>query len=408
MRDRRAAPWWVFVLAVSFFVYFILLVYCDIVRPEDYGYDADFASGRMVLSNIAPDADSPALRAGLRAGDVIASADGMIIRNVGDWTIVDENVEFERPIHLTVQRGRETLDRTLALGRARWTYWQTEPGIVMLGVLGVQLVALGLAFVIVLKRPGDHLALLGAWSLATVAVYTIVPPYRFGAVWRSLPTVVGALMWAPHASNHAVAAVLFTFFASFPRRMVQSARVWAALWMPMGVALVLPMRDALRLIYRPAQATASPLQGPLLIGATVAYLLAGLTALVLNYRRLDEVNERRRVKVVVMGAVGGLLPGLLVVASYRLRSHANLSESIFASRTTSIGTMSLLLFPVSFAYAILRHRLFDISVMIRQGVRYAVARGVLVSVVPALALLLVIDVLMRGNQPLAITLQTRA
>jgi hypothetical protein len=81
------------------------------------------------------------------------------------------------------------------------------------------------------------------------------------------------------------------------------------------------------------------------------------------------------VKVLVIGAVGGLLPGLLVVATYRLRSHANFSLSIFASRATSFGTLTIMLFPASFAYAILRHRLFDIRMMIRQGVRYAVARG---------------------------------
>ena len=34
---------------------------------------------------------------------------------------------------------------------------------------------------------------------------------------------------------------------------------------------------------------------------------------------------------------------------------------------------------MSFAYAILRHRLLDISVMIRQGVQYALARHVLAS-----------------------------
>jgi len=405
---RRTARWWVYVAAAAFVAYFILLLYCDIRRPEDYGFEADFTSSRMVLSSVVADSESPAARAGLRPNDVIADADRRVIRTVADWTIVDDNVEFGRPIQLNVLRDGATVPMTLTLGRAPWGYWKTEPGIILLGVLGVQLVALGFALVIVLRRPDDGVALLGAWALATVAVYTIVPPYRIGVVWRSLPIVPGALLWAPYTSSHAVAAVLFTFFASFPRRMVHSARVWAALWAPMVLALIQPVRDAVLLIYRAEQATASPLHGQVLMAVTGAYTIAGLAALVLNYRRLDDVNERRRVKVLVIGAVGGLLPGLLVVASYRLRSHANLAASIFASRTTSLGTLTLLLFPASFAYAILRHRLFDVSVMIRQGVRYAVARGVLASVVPGLALLLVIDVLMRGRQPLAVILQTRA
>src|SRR5438132_70281 len=87
---RRTAPWWVFVLAAAFCGYFVLLVYCDIRRPEDYGYEADFATGRMVLSRISPNAAlSPAARAGLRGGDVIVAADGRTVRRVVGRTNVD-------------------------------------------------------------------------------------------------------------------------------------------------------------------------------------------------------------------------------------------------------------------------------------------------------------------------------
>src|SRR5205807_5262209 len=87
---------------------------------------------------------------------------------------------------------------------------------------------------------------------------------------------------------------------------------------------------------------------------------------------------------------------------------AEVAASIFASPMTVIGTMSLLVFPASLAYAVLRHRVFDIRILIRQGVRYAVARGALLSLVPMLAFLMVADVLVRGDHPLAVILQTRA
>jgi hypothetical protein len=49
-------------------------------------------------------------------------------------------------------------------------------------------------------------------------------------------------------------------------------------------------------------------------------------------------------------------------------------------------------------YAILRHRVFDIHVIVRLGLRYAAARGVLLAIVPAAALVLALDVLMHRNQ----------
>ena len=214
----RTAPWWVLTLAASFFAYFALLVYCDVWRPEDSGFEADYRANRMVLTRIAP--GSPAARAGLLPNDIIQFADGKAIHSVQDWTVVDVHVVFDRPIALGVGRGDRVLQTSLTLPRAPWSYWETGPGIFLLLTLSVQFLALLLALVIVLKRPDDAIARTGAWALATVGVFKIVLPGRIGAVWRELPGLVTVLLWIPHVSDFAVAAVLFTFFASFPRRMM--------------------------------------------------------------------------------------------------------------------------------------------------------------------------------------------
>jgi hypothetical protein len=67
----------------------------------------------------------------------------------------------------------------------------------------------------------------------------------------------------------------------------------------------------------------------------------------------------------------------------------------------------LLAFPASFAYSILRHRVFDVRVIIRQGVQHAMARGVLLSIVPLLGALLFVDVLIHSDESLAATLKAR-
>jgi len=167
---RRAAPWWVLGITATFVAYFAVLVYCDIDRPQDYGYHANFVGSRLVITGLAPDPRMPAARAGLLRDDVIVAADGRVIGSAGDWSIIDQNVEFGRPIHLTVERDGRTVDRPIVLHRADWSYWKTDPGILMLVVLAVQFAALAVAVVIVLKRPDDQVALLGAWALATAAV----------------------------------------------------------------------------------------------------------------------------------------------------------------------------------------------------------------------------------------------
>src|SRR5439155_4122158 len=75
---------------------------------------------------------------------------------------------------------------------------------------------------------------------------------------------------------------------------------------------------------------------------------------------------------------------------------SKLTAALYAA--ASVG---LLAFPVSFAYAILRHRLFDIRVMIRQGLQYAMARGLLLSLVPALGAILGLDLVLHSGLTLA-------
>jgi hypothetical protein len=121
---------------------------------------------------------------------------------------------------------------------------------------------------------------------------------------------------------------------------------------------------------------------------------------VVNYRRLTDLNERRRVRVLVIGAVVGwlaigafftILVGLVTPAPYFI----------------PVLLFFYLAFPVSFAFAILRHRVFDLGLILRRGLQYALARRVLLTAVPALAILLLADLLAHGQQPLLDILRER-
>jgi eukaryotic-like serine/threonine-protein kinase len=401
----RSTPWWVLAVGVSFLAYFGLLAYCDIVRPEDYGLHAEFSGGRMRIARVI--SGSPADRAGVLAGDVVVHAGQTPIREVSDWTVVSSHIHLGQPEPVTIVRDGRTFQTALTLQPRGLAFWLTAPGSFLLMTLTIQLVSIGLAWVIVVKKPDDGVARLGAFLLAAIGVFKIALPYRFAAVWNAVPLPLSLLFWIPHTSDLACAAVLASFAASFPRRLIRSPWLWLALWTPMLASIVPATLQWLAVLNHPESPVDLPFYGRYQTTLTGGYLAAALIALMVNFRRTVDLNERRRIKVLVFGAVGGLVPGFPVVAAYWLRSQDNLAESIFASGWTTIGTISFLLFPASFIYAILWHHLFDIRVIIRRGVQYALARRGLIWLAPALILLLVADVMAQRNAPLETVARSR-
>ena len=131
--------------------------------------------------------------------------------------------------------------------------------------------------------------------------------------------------------------------------------------------------------------------------------LAAAVVAFIKYRRSD-ASDRRRLGVLLLG--GGV--GAAAVGPMALTFYLGPETTLFASPATAIATLLLLIVPLSFAYAILRHRLFDVRVIIRQGVRYALARRVLISLVPALLAVLAADVYLHRDRSIGEQFGTRA
>jgi hypothetical protein len=175
----------------------------------------------------------------------------------------------------------------------------------------------------------------------------------------------------------------------------------------MALALWPQLQFTARMVYQPGQAGVSPDWTAISTSATSLYTVAALGALFVGYRRSTDVTERRRVRVLVFGSVVGLTGLLPVVSAYWTRPDASMGYSAFASPVAALGTMAGLALPTSFAYAILRHRLFDVGYIIRRGLQYALARRVLVSAVPALAAIFLADLWFHRQVPLVDVLRAR-
>jgi len=392
------APWWMYIVAASYIASVALYFYQVFGGPHIMpGFEGRFTGGGMAVLSVHP--NSREARAGLKRGDRVLAVDGQVVRNVRDWEAIRANTEVGRPQRWQISRASERLEMTLTLPRPSWS--EQLPGYA-LPYYAFMLTSLVLGLLIAFRRPYDPLARMGAWLLATAAVAFGFPD-GWAATWRHLPEWLGLLLWIPGISRFVPDAILFTFFTIFPRRIFSARWPWLLIWTPALALLPWRVLGAYRVIYEPGRAPDVPAWVFSAISLRSAvYVMGSLVVLILSYRWLEDANQRRRLRVVLAGVVVSTLGvvGWVVVGSAR-----GVAFWLFALQT--LFYLMWLAFPLSFAYAILRHRLFDVGVLIRQGLQYAVARGALLSVAPLLGAVLLADAFLHGDQPLISILAMR-
>jgi eukaryotic-like serine/threonine-protein kinase len=384
---RSIAPWWVFPCAASFLAYFSLLVYCDVWRPvpEGLGVEATRGQRGLLVKKVA--AGYPAAKAGVRVGDRVLAADGHAVDSKSEWEAWQLNLVFGRPVSLEVRRGPDTWRAEWVVTPVGWEYWRHREGLDLLVTRLVQLITLVLGLFVVFRRPFDAGARLGGWLLATFGVFCIALPYRLANVWASMPPAAGAVLWLPLASTLAMPALLLSFLLSFPRRAVRSVAAWGAIWLPAVLVVAAHLRFLTRVVYW-SDGTELPEDWfGWRWGVSIGYLGAAAVVAFVKYRRADPVERRRLGVLLLGGGIGAAAGGPIALAYWR-----GSETTLFASPAIGLATLGLLAVPLSFAYATLRHRLFDVSFIIRRGVQYALARRLLLSIVPVALVVMAADV----------------
>jgi serine/threonine-protein kinase len=342
---------------------------------------------------------TPHRAAGLQTGDRVLAVAGHPIHDSRDWTVVLGNQEAGRREIWEILRGEERIGLEIASEGRPW-----EGVLLYLPYVGFTFGCCLLALFIGFRRPRDPVALAGAWFIMTASV-ALGAPGGWAVAWRKLPMVVQGFLWIPEVSRFTLEAIFLSFLAMFPRRLFQSKWPWALIWLP--VLVTVPWRAAAfySVIYRVGQpATAIPgWLSQAIFARTAIYMVTGVVIMVLSYRRLVDLNERRRVRVLIAGTAAGLMAAILGIWAFNFSGQGT---RLFVFWRLAILPL-MLACPAAFAYAILRHRVFEIPVIIRQGLQYALARGAVLGVVPVLAGLLLIDLAGNRQQPLAEILSER-
>jgi eukaryotic-like serine/threonine-protein kinase len=410
--DRRAL-WWVYGIAACVFGYLLLSVYAEVFGPGPIGTDVRFRDGSAVVVWVAP--GLPAARAGIVAGDAILGIGGRPLHSLWDWSALQQHMEVGRPFSLTVTRDGGSRHVPLEFGPS-WRGWGAGTWARFAVKLTAQLITFALALLVAIRRHRERVAIVGALFLASLSITNFVPviavdphtptlPAGGTSVWRALPPWLGAPLWVGFLLFSIGPMLLLQFFAEFPRPAFRTARawlIWAFLWSPVlvvGVPLVLLY--GYREVYDPGRPGAGmPAWSALFTGiAVMALVSTSMALLVRSFRRLADPNERRRLRVLVAGEVIGLaaITPIAMAGFFDLPTWAG---DVIRSPVTLAGANVLfLVVPASFAYAVLRHRVFDIGFLIRQGLQYALARRLVVSLVPACAVVLAVDLFVHGDQP---------
>jgi len=392
---KTKVPWWMYVVASSYAAYLCIAVYLAFCGPEWVGVrvnqDRDRVSVDGVLSN------SPGSRGGLRAGDQILACAGHNIRSAADWYTITFNVKAFDNLRVDSVRDGVRLERTLVIPRRTW---RSPDAIRAYGFLFMQIAFLAIAFIIAFARPFNLNARWGALFLAAAAT-PMVGAYGLGVVFRELPGPVQALLWVQGILGRFGMVGFSAFFGTFPKPLFRARWAWALYLAPIFALAPFEFLYVWSSVYLPNHPTGAPvLMIPVIRIFWFSYVPAGLITLLLNYRRLNDATERRRVRILVLGIAA-------IVFVYVPLTFGRFVPPRFAALSYSLIVFAGLALPASFAYAILRHRLFDIRVIIRQGLQYAIARNALLIVSPALLTMFLADVLLRGDEPLGLILRER-
>lgn len=327
-----------------------------------------FTDAHPRIQTVTP--GGPADRAGLRPGDVITAVDGQPLTRSGS---VADTITGRTPgvwVDVTVERaGTGTLILPVQLEATQRTAEADSlvNNILQFYPVGFLLVA---AFVLLQRPQHRHAWLLALMFASFIAAAPITeeplrPPMRqMVIVWRTIFHAFGP-------------AIFYVFFASFPTRSPLDRRApWLA-WVFLGAGALVMAALWTGINTNPRtlgdfQALTMP-AGEWLQGAyaTAAYL-AGTLSLLWNNFKAPSVADRRRTRVIVWGTVVGFGP----IFALQLIAGGRSIYDTFPHWLWMSAVLLLYLLPLSFAYAVVRHRVLEVPLLLKRSARYfLVQRG---------------------------------
>jgi two-component system, NtrC family, sensor kinase len=317
-------------------------------------------------------ANSPAANAGLRAGDRVLAINDVPIHSPIDVTKRLWRVGLWSIAHYQIERSGKKFEAQLVVQPAE------RPASIENYLTFVGWLYLFIGFFIFARRWNATRAVhFYIFCLASFVLYAFqytgkLTPFDWEIYWSA---IVARLLQP---------ALLLHFALVFPERRPVTKGRGAILGAIYGVPAILLLVRVLvgfgELGFMPSIAARNTLDRLDLACLGIYFLLAALV-FVTSYRRASSGILRQQLKWVTGGALAGIVPFLLFyIVPFFL--------GVVPRPWMNFSTISLVLIPLSFGYAIIRYRLMDVDIIFKRGLAYTAASGGVVAVYIAIVALI--------------------
>ena len=315
----------------------------------DFGWRWD--KGVIVVTKVTP--GSGAEQSGLRVNDRIWIVGGT---PSGEVDQLRKTLRRTGPVPLVVARGDRTLNVTYAAPPLKIDYQY-----LFLTFIGFLYLAIGL-FTFLRGRDREESLLFYFVSLLAFVVYVYSPDAggklddTFKALWLIEEF---ARIFLPPLALH--------FFLRFPRMLVHSGRIVAAIY---ALPVVLALWAVNLLLFNNAIPIASPERSFEILDRWemfhfAVYFTLAFVALTYTFRTAPAAGQKKQIKWIYLGMAVGFIPFLILYLIPFISTGAD-------SGYTTFAILPLAFIPLAFAVSILKYKLWDVEVVIREVLAYTV------------------------------------
>jgi two-component system, NtrC family, sensor kinase len=326
------------------------------------------SGNELAAGEVAP--GSPGERAGVRAGDILLTIDGVPVTSAAD--VVDAHHAARAGTVLSY--GLLRLDAQPAMLQIAVERVPSGAGGLYYGLAVVGIFSLLVGAWVRLRRPGDQATLHFFWLCVAF----------FGMLAFSYSGRLDGWDWVFYWGDIVARLVLPPMFVHFalvfperPNSWVRSEngrRLLPLIYLP---ALLLGSAEVVAVLRGARLGALLTTMAPIVERSELLYLAGclagGLTIMVRALRRGCSVTSRRQLRWIVWGTALGAVP---FIFGYALPFALGFTPSaLFESTAVLLG-----LVPLAFASAIVRYRLMDVEVIIKRTLVYAAALAAIAAI----------------------------